>query len=282
MILPMYEVLAPVGSFNELGIILNEKPDAVYVGMKGFTSRPARTDFSAEEIKLATDICHAENIRIYVAVNSNIPNEDFDSQLKLIQELDMAGVDAFIIADFGMISVLSGKLKKAEIHASTLLGVYNIETVKILKSYGIKRIIFYANLYLDEMIKIISAVPELDYELVAEGGTCFNDIRQCRLPHNISDSEHTLACRTGCVLFDNDGLPKKGKMLAEHPCRVAEVVGIYMAAGICSFKIEGRTVPATERVSYIRDLKNGIKRFEDGQPVNSFLHYIARLRREII
>ena len=51
----MYEVLAPVGSFNELGIILNEKPDAVYVGMKGFTSRPARTDFSAEEIKLAID-----------------------------------------------------------------------------------------------------------------------------------------------------------------------------------------------------------------------------------
>lgn len=31
----MYEVLAPVGSFNELGVILNEKPDAVYVGMKG-------------------------------------------------------------------------------------------------------------------------------------------------------------------------------------------------------------------------------------------------------
>ena len=58
----MYEVLAPVGSFNELGVILNEKPDAVYVGMKGFTSRPARTDFSAEEIKQAIDICHAENI----------------------------------------------------------------------------------------------------------------------------------------------------------------------------------------------------------------------------
>lgn len=169
----MYEVLAPVGNFSEIDVILNEKPDAIYVGMKGFTSRPARTDFSPEEIKLAIDICHAKNIRIYVAVNSNIPNECFGSQLKLIQELDVAGVDAFIIADCGMISALSGKLKKAEIHASTLLGVYNIETVKILKSYGVKRIIFYANLYLDEMIKIISAVPDLDYELVAEGGNLF-------------------------------------------------------------------------------------------------------------
>lgn len=61
----MYEVLAPVGNFSEIDVILNEKPDAIYVGMKGFTSRPARTDFSPEEIKLAIDICHAKNIRIY-------------------------------------------------------------------------------------------------------------------------------------------------------------------------------------------------------------------------
>ena len=45
-----YEILAPVGSFKELNIILREKPDAIYVGMKGVTSRPSRTDFSEEEI----------------------------------------------------------------------------------------------------------------------------------------------------------------------------------------------------------------------------------------
>lgn len=55
-----------------------------------------------------------------------------------------------------------------------------------------------------------------------------------------------------------------------------------MAAGICSFKIEGRIVPAVERVSHHRDLKDAIKRFENGQAVNLFLHYIARLRGEMI
>ncbi len=277
-----YEILAPVGNYIEINTILSEIPDAIYVGMKGATSRPARTDFTNEEIKSAIKLCHAKDIGIYVAVNSNILNDSFNSQLDSILELDEAGVDAFIIADYGLISTLSNKLKKAEIHASTLLGVYNIETVRLLKSYGVKRIIFYANLYLDEMIKIISSFPELDYELVAEGGTCFNDIRQCRLPHIVSENEHILTCRSGCILFDDNGLPRKGKMIAEHPCRVAEVIGIYMAAGINSFKIEGRTVPATQRVSHIRDLKNNIKRFENGQPLNSYLHYIARLRRELI
>lgn len=277
-----YEVLAPVGNYDELSIILNENPDAIYVGMKGFTSRPARTDFTIEEIKKATDICHSNGVRIYVAINSNIPNCSFDQQISSIIDLDKYGIDAFIIADYGLISALFGKLENSEIHASTLLGVYNIETVRLLNELGVKRVIFYANLYLDEMIRIISAFPNLDYELVAEGGTCFNDIRQCRLPHIISNNEHILSCRSGCVLFDEYDHPYKGKMIAEHPCRVAELVGLYMAAGICSFKIEGRTVPAEERVDNIRDLKHNIKQFEKGYPLNSYLHYIARLRRELI
>ena len=197
-------------------------------------------------------------------------------------ELDECGADSFILADYGLISVVSKRLKYAQIHASTLLGVYNIETVGMLKNLGVSRIIFYANLYLDEMIRIINAYPELDYELVAEGGTCFNDIRQCRLPHMISEQAHILTCRSGCVLFDGNQNAVKGKILAEHPCRVAEVVGIYMAAGIKSFKIEGRTVPAVERIQVIRDLKSCISKFEEGKPLHSFLHYINRIRREVL
>lgn len=59
-----YEVLAPVGSFKEINIILDEKPDAIYVGMKGLTSRPSRTDFTVEEIKEAVDLCRAKGVQI--------------------------------------------------------------------------------------------------------------------------------------------------------------------------------------------------------------------------
>lgn len=275
-----YEVLAPVGRFDELNIVLAEQPDAIYIGLKGLTSRPSRTDFSIEEIGEATKACHEKNVKIYVAINSNVQEHEVEALLENIFYLDAIGVDGLILADYGIISCVVGKLKNVEIHASTLLGVYNIETVRILKQMGISRIIFYANLYLDEMIQIMSTFPELDYELVAEGGTCFNDIRQCRLPHIITDDEHTLSCRNGCALLCGEEIVK-GKMLAEHPCRVAEVIGLYMAAGIKSFKIEGRTVPASERVQVIRDLKREIKEFEEGKPLNSYLHYISRLRREV-
>ena len=275
-----YEVLAPVGKYEELAIVLNEEPDAIYVGFKGLTSRPSRTDFSLEEIISAIEICHREKIKIYVAINSNVPELEVNALLDAIYILDKNNVDGLILADYGVISLLAGKLQHAEIHASTLLGVYNIETVRILKNMGVRRIIFYANLYLDEMIQIINAFPDLEYELVAEGGTCFNDIRQCRLPHFITENDHFLSCRGGCALVRGDKV-EKGKMLAEHPCRVAEVIGLYMAAGIKSYKIEGRTVPAIERIQVIRDLKKNIYNYKNGKPLNAYLHYVNRMRREV-
>lgn len=276
-----YEVLAPVGCFNELDIVLNEKPDAIYVGLLGLTSRPARTDFTVEQIEKAITKCHYAGIKIYIAINSGVRDEEIDGLIGILKRLDDARADGFIMADYGLIYAVKGLFTYAELHASTLLGVYNIETVKLLKDMGVKRIIFYANLYLDEIIRITNAFPELDYELVAEGGTCFNDIRQCRLPHIIEDEKHILSCRSGCILLEKDSFVK-GKILAENPCRVAEVVGIYMAAGINSFKIEGRTVPAIERVQIIRDLKKYMKEFEEGTALNAYLHYISRMRREIL
>ena len=40
-----YEVLAPVGKYEELAIVLNEEPDAIYVGFKGLTSKTFKNGF---------------------------------------------------------------------------------------------------------------------------------------------------------------------------------------------------------------------------------------------
>jgi hypothetical protein len=277
-----FEVLAPAGSLPDLQVMLSARPDAIYVGLKGHSSRPSFSDLSIADIEKAISLCHREGIKLYVAINSKVSEADFRDVVSEIRQLDKSGADAFILSDFGLIRALSNSPIQAEIHASTLLGACNVPTVIILKELGVSRIILYATLYLDEMVNIINAVPDLDYELVAEGGTCFNDIRQCRLPHFVSGREHVLTCRSGCILFDANGNAVKGKALAEHPCRVSEVIGIYMAAGIRSFKVEGRTVAANERIQNVRDLQLSISRFLSGPPLNAYLHYINRLRREVI
>lgn len=276
-----YEVLAPAGCIEDVRLMINEKADAIYVGLQGFSSRPQKADFSLQDIEEAVVLCHKAYVKLYVAINANVAQVDMERLKNEIIVLDKYQVDAVILSEFGLIDNLQGKLKHAKVHASTLLGVYNIETVRMLKNMGVTRIIFYANLYFDEMAAIINAVPELEYELVAEGGTCFNDIRQCKLPHGYEDGEHILFCRKGFELQSCNTSSCIAKPISEHPTRTAEIVGIYMALGITSFKIEGRTVDGRLRVPMVRDLLNNIEHFNNGMPLKSYLHYFSRTNREM-
>ena len=276
-----YEVLAPAGNISDLMLMIQEKADAIYVGLQGFSSRPQSSDFSLDMIREAVAACHKNNIKLYVAINANVPQSEIKRLISTIFILDSYKVDAVILSEFGLISEFKGKLNHAKIHASTLLGVYNIETVRLLKDLGVSRIIFYANLYIDEMAAIINAVPDLEYELVAEGGTCFNDIRQCRIPHGIENNEHTLFCRKKYELFSDEKDLGRAKPISEYPTRTAEIAGIFMAIGITSFKIEGRTVPGEMRVPMVHTLNKSIEEFNKGVPLRSYLHYFSRKNREM-
>ncbi len=273
------EVLAPVGRLEDLQLMIDSGADAVYVGLKSFSSRPSLVDLEVEEILKAKEICHSQGIRIYVAINAFVGESQMAELEEKLLELDAGKVDALILSEIGLIADIIGKLKHAAVHASTLLGAYNLKTVRILKELGVKRIIFYANLYLDEMAVIMNAEPDLEYELVAEGGTCFNDIRQCCLPHTFIDGEHRLFCREEYDLIEVENR-RKAKALAEYPVRSAEIAGMYMAMGIDSFKIEGRTVEGKYRADIVKRVRKCIDEYQEIPAKKAYLHYVSRLNRE--
>ena len=270
------EILAPLGNVSYTENIIKAGANALYVGLKNFSSRPSFADLTIDEIKIATDICHKSSVKIYVAINSCISHVNQEEIKDDITKLDCIGVDALILSDFGMIEFASYIAKKCEIHASTLLGVYNTQTVNVLKSMGVKRIIFSTNLYLDEMSKMIEANPQLDYEFVAAGGICFNDNKQCELPHIYKNEIYDVFCRRQYKLVDSNGQSQNARSIAGKHIASAEIAQLYMELGIKSFKIEGRT----ERVEKIIDV---VKKFrqclnsitaDDG----SYVHYINRIR----
>jgi len=270
-----YEILAPAGSIPDLKIMLEEQADAIYVGLNGFSSRPSSADFSVKQIGEAITLCHAQSVPLYVAINANVGQGQMDELIEQILQIDAMGADAFILAEFGLVQALSGKLKHAALHASTLMGVYNIETVRLLQSMGVSRIVLYANLYFEEIAQIIRAVPEMEYELVAEGGTCFNDICRCHIPHAEQNGEHILYCRKEFQLYRKE-ITGPAKPISEPPTRTAEIIGLYMAIGVKSYKVEGRTVPAAQRVPMVRALRGAIGRFGEQDGVPGTLHYFFR------
>ena len=274
------ELLAPVGSPEALAPMIEAGADAVYVGVKGFSSREQGSDLTLDEIADAVKYCHSCGVKLYAAMNVAVSEKDLEQVKDMIFRLDDMGADAVILADIGLISWFSGKLENAALHASTLLGAYNIETVRMLRSLGVSRVIFYANLYIDEMAAICNAVPELEYELVAEGGTCFNDIRQCLLPHTYKGSEHCLACRFRYTLRDSAG-EVPAKPIHEYANMVAEVLPVYMGIGITSFKIEGRTSPWKERLTIVERMRRNLDQFDGKVRPQAYLHYFSRANREM-
>lgn len=274
-----YEILAPSGNMKDVKLMVREGADAIYVGLEGYSSRPNSADFTLEQIQEAVTFCHEHGVLLYIAINANVGQDQMDTLIQQIFELDRMGVDAVIFTEFGLVQFFSGKLNHAKMHASTLMGVYNIETVRLLKEMGVTRIIFYANLYFEEMAKIISAEPDMEYELVAEGGTCFNDIRQCRIPHGIQNGEHILFCRKPFVLQEDGKVTAKAKPISEPPTRTAEIARIFMAMGIYSFKSEGRTVPGEKRVPMVRALKENLLKFSEEEHIDAYLHFLTRGNR---
>ena len=268
------ELLAPAGKYDAIEPLIDAGADAVYVGLQGFSSRPVSSDLSLNEIRRAVDLCHSRGVQLYVAVNSCIAFDAADRLLEAIKEMDAFGVDAVIIADWGIIERACRMTEHIRIHASTLLGVYNSETVRLLREMGVKRIVFSTNLYLDEMASIVNSVPELEYEIVADGGICFNDNRICELPHTNEGEDYRVFCRLDYQLSNGD-IAQPANPIAAEQITSTEVLALYMEMGIMSFKVEGRTVDPEKILPRIHRLRAAMDAVPKTSSGSSVLHYVC-------
>lgn len=276
-----YEVLAPAGKLEGVQPLIDAGANAIYVGLDGLSSRPQSADFSLEDITRAVEICHQHNVRLNVALNGCVSEKDIRCVYEKLNKLDEIEVDGIIIADWGVLAKAPMFVKKAEIHASTLLGVYNAQTIVYLKKMGVKRTVLSTNLYLDEMAAIVNSVPDMEYEIVADGGICFNDNRICELPHTNEGKNYKVYCRQAYDLKQRDKQSRANRIAAKQ-ISSSEVIDLYLEMGIFSFKIEGRTVDYNHIVPRVKKLRESLDRAATrNHSVYSTLHYICeRSRRE--
>ena len=127
----MKELLSPAGNMECLKAAVNNGADAIYLGGKTFGARAYAGNFSNEELKEAVNYAHLYGVKIYITVNTIIYNTEVDELIKYIEYLYKIGVDALIMQDIGIISLVRKVLPNMEVHASTQCQKHNYESIKL-------------------------------------------------------------------------------------------------------------------------------------------------------
>jgi putative protease len=91
--------LLPAGDESCLRAAVNNGADAVYLGLNRFNARMSAGNFNEKNIFGAIDYCHKRNVRVYVALNTLIKNDELAEYFRLINMVYAAGADAILIQD---------------------------------------------------------------------------------------------------------------------------------------------------------------------------------------
>jgi len=244
-IMKKVELLAPAGSLDSLYAAVQNGADAIYMGGTKFSARAYASNFDEDNMIKAIEYCRIYNIKVYVALNILIKEEEITEALDYISFLYKIGVDALIIQDTGIAELIKRNFPKFEIHASTQMTVHNGEGALLLKELGFSRIVLSRELSLKE-VESISKELDIDTEIFIHGALCISYSGQCLMSSMIGGrSGNRGKCAQPCRLpYDliNKGknISKKGYLLSPKDICTIENVKDIILSGTSSLKIEGR------------------------------------------
>ncbi len=119
------EVLAPAGDRERFDAALAAGADAIYVGSTMFSMRAAPQNFDFESLAEICALAHSRGVRIYLTLNTLPRNSEIDKLPDYIKVAAEAGVDAFIVADIGVLSYCKKYAPEVDVHISTQAGIVN-------------------------------------------------------------------------------------------------------------------------------------------------------------
>ena len=233
------ELLAPAGSKESLMAAVDNGADAVYFGGKLFSARQYAANFDREEIEWAIDHVHERGIKAYVTVNILIKDSELEEAADYLHFLCVAGADAVIVQDIGILELLREQIPNLPAHSSTQMTIHNAEGVKFMQEMGVKRAVLAREMPLDE-IRRIKSETGMEIETFIHGALCFSYSGQCLLSSLIGGrSGNRGYCAQACRRKYWAG-EIEGYLLSPKDLNMSEHIPALIEAGIDSFKIEGR------------------------------------------
>lgn len=246
------ELLSPAKDLN-CGIeAIKHGADAVYIGAPKFGARAAAGN-SLEDIQALCAYAHLFGVRIYVALNTILKEEELEEAHQLVWALYKAGADALIVQDMALMQMA---LPPIPLHASTQTDNRNVEKVRFLQEVGFTQVVLARELSLNEIRKIASET-QVSLEAFVHGSLCVSFSGQCYLSAALSGrsanrGECAQYCRLPYTMVDADGkvIVHDKHLLSLRDMNRSEDLEALLDAGVSSLKIEGRL----KDVSYVKNV----------------------------
>lgn len=266
------ELLAPANNLDILKIAFLYGADAVYCGTPNFAMR-SRVGFTLETLKEGIDYAHSIGKKVYLTLNAFPHSLEVEKMKKHALELAKLEPDALIVADPGMIHFLAEK-SKTPIHLSTQANTTNQLSAEFWKNQGVERVVLARELSIKDIKKIHSSV-DIELEAFVHGAMCMAYSGRCQISNYMTGrdpnkGECIQACRFKYKVYALEEDLRKDEffpviedesgtyvMNSKDLCMIDNIDKL-IAAGIASFKIEGRLKTEYYVASVVRAYRRAI------------------------
>lgn len=246
------ELLAPARDADIAIAAIDHGADAVYMGASHHGARADATN-TLDDVRRACEHAHRFGARIYATVNTLVYDDELMEVERLFHDLYRIGVDALIIQDLGLLRM---DLPPIALHASTQCDLRTPDKARFLEALGFSQLVMARELTLDE-IAAIRKVTTVPLEAFVHGALCVSYSGRCAISQALKGrsanrGECAQLCRLPYDLVDGKGhILVEGKhLLSLRDMAQHDRLEQLMAAGVTSFKIEGRL----KDVGYVKNV----------------------------
>ena len=230
--------------------------DTAYIGLKKFSLRVKADNFYGEEYNEIKQLkAQYPDKRLFCALNIAFHNKDIDNFLADLDFFRQYPIDAFIVSDPGVISLIWEAMPDAEIHLSTQANTTNYITANYWAKQGVKRIVSAREMSLSELKTMHDNLPEdIEIESFIHGAMCISYSGRCLLSnYMVGRDANRGACTHPCrwkyalveqqrpgEYFPIEEDSRGSYIMNSRDLCMIDCIPDLVEAGITSFKIEGR------------------------------------------
>lgn len=270
------ELLAPAGDLTKLKMAILYGADAVYIGGEAFGLRTASKNFSLPQMEEGIRFAHERGKRVYLTTNIIPHNADLEGFCAYLDAVVSLGIDAVIVADLGLFTLIHERYPDLHIHISTQANNTNYLSAKAWYNMGARRVVLARELSLAEIRQIRDNTPPgLEIEAFVHGAMCISYSGRCLLSNYLTGrdankGECAQPCRWNYALVEEKrpgeyihiGEDEQGSFFfnSKDLCMIDHIPELVQS-GITSFKIEGRVKSEYYVATVVKAYREEIDRY---------------------